>query len=361
MQLKNMRFFGEKQQEEQLGCHLGGSVSDSKDLLLLMLKSATSLQPSTQDDKLPCFALSSLILSGYMNIINKIAISGLTVGLFLSLCHNSSAQPGKTFSGDDLNRMLGAQPILQKQKPATADEKEKPADVANTRKDIKLYNRAGHKSKKWDELIAPAFESFDSGNLATSLVFMQKAYDKGCRDSLLLFRLALYRETTGALAKAADLMKIAAEKLPKQYPSHPLAHEVDAHAARTLYKVDRTDDALVHINKAIARTPNDFMLLFMGGQILRQKKENGKALLLLMKANSMPIPPDMDKNFTRKTLLNELVAITYELGEYESSSAYINEVFKIYPNDPTARHYMQLIAREKNRSKQHEILKQMVQ
>jgi tetratricopeptide (TPR) repeat protein len=297
-----------------------------------------------------------------MNIINKIAIIGLTASLSLtSLCQNAYAQPGKTFSGEDLNRMIGASPVIPQQKPAAPGKREKPADDSTTKQDIEFYNKAGHKSEKWNELIAPAFESFDSGNLATALVFMQKAYDRGCRDALLLFRLALYRETTGALVKAADLIKLAAEKLPGQYRSHPLAREVDGHAARTLYRVDRTDDALLHIQKALKHKPDDFMLLFMGGQILRQKKENEQALILLKKASTMPIPPEMDKDFTKRTLLNELVAINYELGDHQSSTVYINEVFKISPNDPTARHYMQLIAREKNRLKQNEILKNMVQ
>jgi len=256
--------------------------------------------------------------------------------------------------------MLGAQPIIQGP-PPTASEKEKPAEVADTKRDIKAYKKNGHRSESWNELIAPAFESFDSGNFATALVFMQKAYDAGCRDPLLLFRLALYMETRGALVKAAEVMKITAEKMPKQYPGHPLTPEIDAHAARTLYKVNRTDDALIHINKALLNDPNDFMLLFMGGQILRQKKENGKALLLLIKANSLPIPHEMDKIFTKKTLLNELVAITYELDEYESSAAYIDEVMKIAPNDPTARRYMQLITRKKEREKERELLKHLVQ
>ena len=285
-------------------------------------------------------------------------ILSLSLSLTLSLSPPSVVLAKAGGSG----KATEAAPVTSKANgPVIAAPKPKaPKDRASTERDIKLYRKLGHRSSKWNELIAPGFESFDGGNLATAFVFLQRAYDRGCRDGLVLFRLGLYQESRKAYKEAAGLLDLAAKKIPKQYPTHPLAKEIDAHAARALYQIDDYDGALNHIRLALKYTPQDFMLLFMGGQIQRSKKLYSPARVLMERALAVKIPEEMDRDETRRTVLNELVVITYELGDYDACVSYADQVLTMAPHDRTARSYKQKVEHERHLQRQKEIIERMV-
>lgn len=288
----------------------------------------------------------------------RIGIPSLAT-IVLLITHAAGAGPAPQTPDD---RMLGAAPAVAPAKAEQPAPLPPPHDLGlNTSEDIKLYRLRGHRSPKWNELIVPAFQTFDGGNFPTAFVFLQKAYERGCRDPLVLFRLGLYRESTGALKEAASLFEEAAKKLPEHYPKHHLTKDINAHAARVLYQLDRTDAAMKHIRRALKETPDDFMMLFLGGQILRQQKQPREARILLERAIAVPIPAGMNEQQTKRTLYNELVAVCYELGNFDSSLKYADEVFRIDPNDPVARNYAQKIQRELQRRREREIINRLVQ
>ncbi len=288
----------------------------------------------------------------------RIGIPALAA-IVLLIAHAAGAGPAPRTPRD---RMIGAAPAgapAKAEKPAPLPP---PHDLGlNTSEDIKQYRLRGHRSPKWNELVEPAFQTFDGGNFPTAFVFLQKAYERGCRDPLVLFRLALYRESTGKLPEAATLFEEAAKEFPQRYPGHHLTKEIDAHAARVLYQLDRPDAAMKHIRRALKETPDDFMMLFLGGQILRQRKQPREARTLLERAIVVPIPAGMDKKQTKRTLYNELIAVTYELGDFDAALKYADAVFSFDPNDPVARNYAQKIQRELQRRREREIINRLVQ
>lgn len=298
-----------------------------------------------------------------MNHLKWIAVLGLSLSLSLPSQAWAMALPAVALAQAGAGgKATEAAPVTgtAKAQVSAAPRPQTPKDRASTERDIKLYRKYGHRSSKWNELIAPGFESFDGGNLATAFVFLQRAYDRGCRDGLVLFRLGLYQESRKAYREAAGLLDLAAKKISTQYPSHPLAKEIDSHAARALYQIDDYDGALSHIREALKYTPDDFMLLFMGGQIQRTKKLYSQARVLMERALAVKIPEGMDRDETRRTVLNELVAITYELGDYDACASYADQVLAMAPHDRTARSYKQKVEHERHLQKQREIIERMV-
>jgi len=234
------------------------------------------------------------------------------------------------------------------------------APVPITPEDYELYVKSGDRSKEWDELIKPAFESFDAGNYATSAIFLTSAYEKGCRDPMVLFRLGIYEESRGKSKEAAEMLKAAAEGAKKRYPDHPLATAIHRHAGRALYKVDDYKAALPHLKEALAYEPNDFMLLLMTGQIERMEGQKERARGYFELALAAPMPEGVEPNPTT-TVLGELIVITYDLKDYDACEKYIKMALERDPKDKVANKYKGLVGRARFRQRELEIIKKIVE
>jgi tetratricopeptide (TPR) repeat protein len=152
--------------------------------------------------------------------------------------------PGKMIGAAPVPDLLGA-PAVPRREGETegAASKQEPliaptAPVPITPQDYELYLQKGDRNKSWDEWIKPAFESFDSENYATAAIFLRRAYEKGCRDPMVLFRLGIYEESRDKAKEAAEMLKIAAAGAARRYPGHQLASAIHRHAGRALYKID---------------------------------------------------------------------------------------------------------------------------
>lgn len=265
--------------------------------------------------------------------------------------------------------MMGAAPAVEAAKPpakpgkkaAEKASEEAPEPVsATTPADYKLYTKLGHRDAKWDEYIAPAFTSFDEGQFATSGILLKKAYELGCRDPLVLFRLGIYKETAGEFDEAATLFDEAAKGVIKRYPGHPLAKAMPKHAGRALYKADRMDEALPHLTKALAVEPDDFMLLLMAGQIERMQKRLTEAREHFERALAAGAPAGITPD-PELTLLRELIIITYELKDWDACGKYADMALKKDPRDKVANEYRRDLSRARQREKELEIIKKMVE
>ena len=246
-----------------------------------------------------------------------------------------------------------------KGKPAgsAAAKEQAPAKKKN---DIAWYLKAGDRNPKWNDLVEPGFSSFDSGAYPTASVFLKKAYDLGCRDGLLLYRLGLYQESLKNYKEAAELLLLAAERIPKQYPSHPMAKGIHEHAARALYQANDIARALPEFQAALAVTPDNFMLLFMAGQILLTQKKYEEARPLFERALTVKPPEGLEID-PQQRVWRELMKITWEMKDYESCGAYAELILAANPTDPVALSYKQQLERAKYQQKEREIIKKMVQ
>lgn len=235
---------------------------------------------------------------------------------------------------------------------ANASEKTAPAED-----DLVAYKKHGQHSPEWDDLIASGFESFESGNYATALIFLRRAYDKGCHDPLLLLKIGIYDESQGRLKEAADLLITAAEKFPHVYPDHPQAKRIAEHVGRVLYTLDDGDRALPYLETALKNDPDNFMLNVMSGQILRLQKKPAEALARFQKAYALAPAVGMD---ARRAVLKELMVLTFEMENYDACSQFAAQLLTLAPGDATALSFRDRMQKRKMQQKEQETIKKIV-
>jgi tetratricopeptide (TPR) repeat protein len=226
--------------------------------------------------------------------------------------------------------------------------------------DYALYSKVGDHSKAWDEYVQPGFEAFETNNYPTALVFLQKAYDKGCRDGLVMARLGLVHESRGNTKEAIDLLGQARPKLKKVYPNHEFTQNLDAHLGRMYFSANQYDEALPLLKESLAASPDDFTLLFITGQILREQGKKAEAYELYTRAAKVPAPADVQPD-PKKALLKELMAITYEMQRYDEALSYAEQILILAPGDPLAASYKQTITRKQFKKQEDESLQKMIE
>jgi len=226
--------------------------------------------------------------------------------------------------------------------------------------DYDLYKKAGEHSKVWDEYVEPGFEAFEANNYPTALVFLQKAYDKGCRDGLVMARLGLILESRGNTKQAIELLDQALPKLKKSYPKHEFTQDVDGHLGRMYFSDNQYDKALPLLTESLASSPNDFTLLFIIGQILREQGKKAEAYEMYMRATKVPAPVDVQPD-PKKALLKELMALTYEMKKYDESLSYAEQILILSPGDPLATSYKQTISRKKYKEHEEKSIQEMIE
>ena len=257
--------------------------------------------------------------------------------------------PGKGKGG-----AAAAAPATTPAAPAKASEA-----VPITKEDYQLYVKSGHRDKAWDEFIEPAFTSFDAGNFATAGIFLQRAYEKGCRDALVLFRLGVYRESRGNYKDAAQIFDEAAKDATTRYPTHPLATGIWRHAGRAHYEAGDIQGALPMLHKALETSPNDFMLLLMAGQIHRMLKQYAEARTFFDRI-LLTTPPEGIKPDPRVTILGELTILSYELQDFAGCQGYIDALLTLDPNNKVGLFYKAQLDKARFKKKEQEVIDKMV-
>ena len=201
--------------------------------------------------------------------------------------------------------------------------------------DFQLYQKEGQKSPSWDNLVQAAFETESPETQATSFVFLKKAYDLGCRDALVLSKLALYYEVKQNLKDALKLFVLASEKFEQQYMTHPIRAEADAHAARIAYQLQDFPLSQKFADQALILKPNDFGLLFMSGQLLRKAGKLPEARSRLEQAMQVPAPQGLAFD-PQVVVLRELVMTTAQMQDDDACFTYAEMLLKKIPNDQVA-------------------------
>ncbi len=234
--------------------------------------------------------------------------------------------------------------------------------------DYDLYLKSGQRSPQWDGMIKAGFQSYDSGDVLTGLVFLQKAYNLGCRDGLLLFKMGLYYETKKDYKQAEKYFNEAAEKLAQQYPDYPETKKMHEHLARLYYQTDQFDKALPEIEEALKTAPDSFMLLFMSAQIYRVQKNYTQAIANFEKALTAPSPyPSPSRGEgkgggdPKKIVMTELMALYYEMKDYGNCLKYAEMILQVFPKDRAALSYRQQIQQMQYKQREQEAIKKIIQ
>ena len=225
--------------------------------------------------------------------------------------------------------------------------------------DYNLYQKQGQKAEKWDSIVKAGFEAFDANDLETSTIFLQKAYDKGCQDGLVLFKLGLNSELNKDYNQAIKFFKLATPKLEKQYPDYNQTKKIHEHLARVYYQADQFDKALPELESALKNEPDSFMLLFMSAQIYRGQKNYTQAIEFYEKTLNTKIPKDVPN--AKQTIWTELMTLYFEQGQLDLSSKYAQLILEINPTDPIALSYQDAIQKMKYKQREQEAIKRIVQ
>lgn len=176
---------------------------------------------------------------------------------------------------------------------------------------------------------------------------------------MLLFRLGIIKESRGQAKDAAAMLQLAADSIASRYPEHPLNQSIAKHAGRALYQIDDYDHAMPYLEKAAQQLPNDFMVLLMLGQMYRKTKLYPQARTFFERALAAK-PPEGTTPDPRRTLLDELIIITYELKDMDACGNYINIVLTAWPHDPVANTYRANLEKLRFQQKQHEAIEKIV-
>lgn len=226
--------------------------------------------------------------------------------------------------------------------------------------ELKLYEKQGHRSPEWNELIEPGFQAFASENFPTAQVFLQKAFDRGCRDGLVLYKLGIIHERNGRYPQAIDVTAEALPRLKKDYPTSDETKTVDAQLGRLYYQVDQYDKALPHLEEAIKIAPEDFALRFIIGQVFRATGKLAQAYDAYTKALALPAPAEVQPD-PKLALLKELMAITYEMGRLDEALTHAEKILAANPKDALALSYKNAIKRRQTMEHQDDALKKMME
>jgi len=93
-------------------------------------------------------------------------------------------------------------------------------DTSGTELEIDTYKAQGHRSSLWDEDVFKGFQEYYHRNFNNAIEPLKKAYELGCRDGLVLYRLAISYTQLGDFKEAANYAEEALLHLKKNYPNH---------------------------------------------------------------------------------------------------------------------------------------------
>ena len=225
--------------------------------------------------------------------------------------------------------------------------------------DWEAYRQNGDRSPNWNSFIESGFNAFDGGNWSTASNFLQRAYSKGCRDGLLLFKLGAYQEYLKEYSKAIELLKEAYKPLKNQYPDHELTRSYHEHLGRIYYETDNYKEAKPHLVTAIQEMGENFMRLFMLGQILRMEKDWSQAIKAFEKSLKYE-PPPIPNEDARILVMLELMKIHNETENFDAALDYANRILSVQPQNTMAQQYRRNIEQKKFHEKQNEAIKEMI-
>lgn len=221
---------------------------------------------------------------------------------------------------------------------------------AKTGTDWGYYQLSGNRSEKWDPLVEAGFTALDGGNTNAGVHFLKRGLNLGCRDGLVYSRLALVREAEGDLKEALEILLMAEPLLEKSYPTHPTSLEIKEHLGNLYYGLGKFAEAKGAFLTAIEKNGENFMRLFLVGQIDRMNGEGASALTYFEKALSHSPPPEASD--MKIALHLELLEIYHSAENDEKVLEQATAILELIPNHPKALQYKEEVLRKRSQSNQ---------
>lgn len=141
--------------------------------------------------------------------------------------------------------------------------------------DYSFYSNYGHRSSAWNQSVKAGFSAYDSQDCTQSLELLKKAVSMQCKDTLVLYKLAICSEKEENLYTAIQYYELAAKGLKQLKASHRYQNEIYENYGRALFKANRYEEALPLLTQAV-QFNNNFSLNYMLGYI-HAKSENWSA------------------------------------------------------------------------------------
>ncbi len=221
------------------------------------------------------------------------------------------------------------------------------------------YQQHGHKSPKWDSLVEAGFDTFEGDNAETSLNFLKRAMALGCKDGLVFYKSALIIESAGNLRGALDILEKAEPLLRSRYKEHPATRELSEHLGKIYYQLNRYGEAREKLLEAIAQEGEDFLKLYLVGQIYRMDQKPNEAIGFFEKALAHPVPKESPGGMKRLAQL-ELMRLYFEAGLFDQSLAMAETILQEEPANPAAVSFRDKIRQKQFQQHEKERWKKML-
>ena len=235
-----------------------------------------------------------------------------------------------------------------------------PSIVLAQQADWNAYQKSGHTSPKWDPFVEAGFGALDGGNLDTGVNFLERAKGAGCKDGLVLYRLAMVREFRGDINEAVKMLKAAEPLLRNRYPKYQSTLNLSEHLGRLYYQLGQYDEALPEYLLAIRHQGENFFRLYLVGQMYRMKGKTKEAIAYFEKSFQFEAPP-VEFGPLKKLAKLELMQLYYNVKDDDKALEMANQVLAEDPQNPAAISVRDQISQRKYKEKERNIFKRMIE
>ncbi|MDO8526713.1 MAG: tetratricopeptide repeat protein [Deltaproteobacteria bacterium] len=228
--------------------------------------------------------------------------------------------------------------------------------------DWDYYQQSGHTAPKWDSLVEAGFGAFDSGNTDTAINFLERARSLGCKDGLVTAKLAAIQELRGNIVLALKLLEQAEPILRNRYPKHPVTLGLSEHLGTLLYQQNRYDEALTKFLDSLRMQGNDFLKLYLVGQIYRMKGMTKEAIAYFEKSLSCDVPLQQQAQPNLKLLVEmELLKLYSDNKKDDKALNMANQILARDPQNPAAISVRDEISRRKYKQKEQDVMQRIIE
>jgi len=222
--------------------------------------------------------------------------------------------------------------------------------------DFAEYQKYGNTDIKWNEFVKSGLIAFDSGNLGSAEMFLQRAIARGCKDFLVYAKVGLYYEVKSNYKKALDYFK-KAEALRSQYPKHGLSVLFDEMMGRALFVSGQADAAEPYLEKAAKN--DSFMAVYLLGQLAGERGKPEESITLFSRALSMKRPEGTPKTIDI-LIMQELGKAYFTLKKYDESNVWWSKILELDPQNAVAQSYKGNIERMKFKEYEKKVIEEIV-
>lgn len=229
--------------------------------------------------------------------------------------------------------MLGAAPCLLS--AATVFSQQSFSTYANS--DFNDYKKSPFANALWDPFVKEGFEALDRTDLQSSIEFLRKAANSGCKSPLVFFKLALAYEAQGSYYSAIQYYELARESFKQANPDHRYAKQLDENYGRALYLMGKTEKALPILENAAKGSSTPWILNLLG-QIYLNQGDALKATVYYERLFQMK-----DSGLKKNEVLNiylQLARSYRNKGEKTQAEKYYKKILELDPSHGEAKEYI---------------------